>query len=96
MNDIQRLTKYRTIPFNEIKVYCANAFNLPEYAIYIVNTERHRYINHSYYFIGVGSFSMLGGGGKASEANFNTCGSIAKCTYTHACTHVYARACTCR
>ena len=39
MNDIQRLTKYRTIPFNQIKVYCANAFNLP-----IVTTERHRYI----------------------------------------------------
>ena len=41
-------------------------------------------------FIGVGSFSRLGGGCKPSAANFNTWGwGIAKSTYTHACT------CTC-
>ena len=35
-----------------------------------------------------------GGGGKASEAIFNTWrGVIAKCTYTHVCTHLHA--CTC-
>ena len=49
--------------------------------------------------IGVGSFSILGGGGKLSEANFNTGGGgIVKCTYvgvahthTHTHTHTHAR-----
>ena len=56
--------------------------------------------------IGVGSFSILGGGGgKASEANFNMGECIAKCKYmhtdehadktplicTHTCTRVHAR-----
>ena len=44
---------------------------------------------HNSKYIGVGSLSILGGGG--SEANFNTGGgSIAKCTYTQACTRMYA------
>ena len=41
---------------------------------------------------GVGSFSILGGGGgdEATKTIFNTVGGgIAKCTYTHACTHTY-------
>ena len=40
------------------------------------------------WLIGKGSFSILEGGGKASEPNFNTCrGVLQKCTYTHVCTH---------
>ena len=30
----------------------------------------------------------IGGGGEASDANFNTCGGVLeKCTYTHACAY---------
>ena len=50
------------------------------------------------WLIGVGSFSIFGMGGKASEANLNTCGGgIAKFTCMHAHTHdcIYAHICTC-